>query len=163
MEHIIHPLAPVYDERSRVLILGTMASPLSRKNGFYYGHPQNRFWKVLSAVFEGALPVTNQEKRSFALRHGVALWDVISECDIVGASDASIKNAIPNDIPALLQKTGIARIFTTGSTATKLYRSLLLPTVGFDCIPLPSPSPANCKMSLSALTAAYGIIKSEST
>lgn len=158
MEHIIHPLAPVFDANSRVLILGTMPSPKSRTAGFYYAHPQNRFWRVLSAVYQEPLPESKEEKQRFVLRHGIALWDVVKECDIIGASDASIRNPVANDVAALLVKTQIRAIFTTGTTADRLYRVLLQKSTGMPAVRLPSPSPANCAVSLEALTDSYRII-----
>lgn len=158
MEHIIHPLAPVFDADSRVLILGTMPSPKSRTAGFYYAHPQNRFWRVLSAVYQEPLPESKEEKQRFVLRHGIALWDVVKECDITGASDASIRNPVANDIVGLITKTQIKAIFTTGTTADRLYRVLLEKSTGMPAVRLPSPSPANCAVSLASLVDSYRII-----
>ncbi|MEG1525601.1 MAG: DNA-deoxyinosine glycosylase [Clostridia bacterium] len=158
MQHILHTIAPVFTGNSRALILGTMPSPKSRENGFYYGHPQNRFWRTLSSVFDEPLPVCTEEKISFLLRHDLAMWDVLYRCDILGASDASIRNPIPNDIASLLSGTQIQSIFTTGTTATQLYRKLVEPTTKMPCLLLPSTSPANARMTLSTLTAAYSIL-----
>lgn len=155
MEHVTHPFQPVYDANSHTLILGSMASPMSRKNGFYYGHPQNRFFPALARVFDEETPRTNGERRAFVLRHGLALWDVVQSCDIVGASDASIQNAVPNDIPSLLRQTRITRVFATGQTAARLYRTLLETRAGLPCATLPSPSPANCRMPMEQLVSAY--------
>ena len=99
----IHPFDPVCDALCRVLVLGTFPSVKSRENAFYYGHPQNRFWRVVSAVFEEPLPQSIPQKRAMLLRHHIALWDVIASCDIAGSSDASSRNAVPNDLPALLR------------------------------------------------------------
>ena len=156
-EHIKHTFAPVLDEHSRVLILGTMPSPKSREHGFYYSHPQNRFWKVLAALFDEHAPESAEEKRAFALRHKIALWDVLSECDISGAADSSIKAPIPNDIPALLSKTNITAVFTTGTAAAKLLNRFY-PEISKKSCPLPSTSPANAKMRLAELTEKYRAI-----
>ncbi len=140
---IEHTLEPVYDGESRILILGTMPSPKSRENGFYYGHPQNCFWRVLSEVLSDKLPVTNEEKRRFLLRHHIALWDVLKSCSIRGADDSSIKEPVPNDIAALVEKTNIRCIFTTGKKAYSLYTKYCKESTGLDAVSLPSTSPAN--------------------
>ncbi len=154
----MHTIPPCYDARSRVLILGSFPSPKSRAAGFYYGHPQNRFWRVLSALFCAPLPGTNAEKRALLAAHHIALWDVLASCEIRGAADASIRAEIPNDIRGILQQCPIRAVFTTGGTATRLYRKHILPVAGRDAIPLPSTSPANCAMSFDALIAQYAAI-----
>lgn len=152
---VISPLPPVYDTHSVLLILGTMPSPKSREIGFYYGHPQNRFWKVLSALFCQEIPSGREEKIRFLLEHRIALWDVLASCDIAGASDASIRRPIPNDLRPLLRESGIRHIFTTGGKAAAFYRIYSLPQTGMAAISLPSTSPANARMSLEALQEAY--------
>jgi double-stranded uracil-DNA glycosylase len=142
---IVHPLEPVYDKNSRVLVLGTMPSPKSREYGFYYSHPQNRFWRILSDLFHEPLPQTNEEKAALLLRHQIALWDVLHSCKIDGADDASIRDPVPNDIAGLLKKTAIQAVFTTGAKAASLYRKLCLPRTGVEAVALPSTSPANCR------------------
>ena len=154
-EKVFHTLAPVYDTHSRVLVLGSLPSPKSRAVGFYYGHPQNRFWRVLSAVLDEPLPVTVDEKRALVLRRSIALWDVIAECDIDGASDASIKNARPNDFSLITDACNIHAVFTVGKTATALYKKF----TGKESICLPSPSPANCATSEDKLIVAFEKIK----
>ena len=154
-EIITHTLAPVFDQRSHTLILGTMPSPKSREQGFYYGHPQNRFFPALAAAFGEAVPMGVPARRDFVLRHGIALWDVLARCEIAGASDASIKNPEPNDIAWLLTQAPIQRIFTTGAAATKYYRRLVEPQTGIPCTQLPSPSPANCRVPMAELIEAY--------
>lgn len=141
-----------------MLILGTMPSPQSRKQGFYYGHPQNRFWKVLAALFDEDIPQGVEQRRRFALSHGIALWDVLASCDIVGASDSSIRNPVANDIAGLLKKAPIKAVFTTGKTAGKLYQKLCRPLTGKEAGILPSPSPANCRCHLEELLEAYRIL-----
>lgn len=150
-----HEIEPFYDSCSEILILGSFPSPKSRETGFYYGHPQNRFWKILGAVFEEPAPVSVNEKKDFLKRHCIALWDVIASCEIAGASDQSIRNPVANDIPFLLDKAPIRKIFTTGTAAARLYRKLCLPATGVEAVALPSPSPANCATPLSVLTEVY--------
>ncbi len=141
--YVQHTLEPWYDAHSKVLILGTMPSVMSRKALCYYGHPQNRFWITLSHVFDDTMPMDTESRRAFCRRHGIALWDVLASCDIRGSDDASIRNAIANDIPRILEACNIRAIFTTGKKAKALYDSLLLERTGREAIALPSPSPAN--------------------
>lgn len=144
-EQVFHTLQPVFDADSHVLILGTMPSPKSREAGFYYSHPQNRFWRILSELFGEALPRTSEEKSALVLGHGIALWDVLQSCRIDGADDGSIRDPVPNDIVLLIQKTKINTIFTTGTKASALYRRLCRENTGVDAMSLPSTSPANCR------------------
>ena len=123
-QRIEHPLQPVFDARSRVLVLGTMPSPASRTAGFYYGHPQNRFWKVLGALWDEPEPLGVEGRTAFLLAHRIAVWDVLAACDIEGASDASIAHAVPNDLRVIIDHAPIAKVFTTGSKAAALYRRL---------------------------------------
>lgn len=155
-ERVLHELEPVYDERSRVLILGTMPSPKSREAGFYYMHPQNRFWSVLAKVLEEPLPRNIPERRELCLRHNIALWDVLASCEINGAADGSIKNAVPNDIPALLNKSPITSVFTTGKKASELYRRFFPELIEDVC--LPSSSPANRAVSEEKMLEEYRAI-----
>ena len=157
--HVSHTFGAVYDGESRALVLGTMPSPKSREQGFYYAHPQNRFWSVLAKLYGEETPVGTESRKEFALRHKIALWDVLAECDICGASDSSIKNPIPNDISALLSKTNVKAIFTTGNTATRLYMKYIEPQTKIKAIALPSTSPANARCSFDELLAAYAQIK----
>lgn len=159
METVEHTLPPVYNENSRVLILGTMPSPKSREAGFYYSHPQNRFWRVVSDLLSQELPVTNEEKTCFLLQNHIALWDVLKSCTITGADDSSIQNPVPNDIGGFLIKTGINTVFTTGSKATSLYHRFCEKNTGVPAIPLPSTSPANCRhYNYERLKEAYRVI-----
>ena len=155
MEHIIHSIEPVFDAESRVLILGTMPSPKSREVQFYYGHPQNRFWRVLAAVLGEELPQSVPEKKAMLLRHRIALWDVLAECEITGASDSSIRNPVANDLSVILDHAPVQAVFTTGATAWKLYTRLQKPHTGIEAVRLPSTSPANCAVKMEALTEAY--------
>ena len=153
---VTHEIQPVFDSRSRVLLLGTMPSPASREQGFYYGHPQNRFWRVIAAIFDEPAPRTIEEKRDMLLRHHIALWDVLASCEIEGASDASIRDAQPNDLARIFDAADIRAVFATGTKAGELYRKLIEPTLGMPCTTLPSTSPANAKMKLADLVDAYG-------
>ncbi|WP_169172507.1 DNA-deoxyinosine glycosylase [Bifidobacterium oedipodis] len=171
LEHVEHEFGPVWNADSRVLVLGSMPSPKSRQMRFYYGHPQNRFWPVMAAIFDddsclnpnGAISADAlvEARRQFALRHHVALWDVVASCDIAGASDASIRNVVPNDIASIVARSNITHVFTTGAKAGQLYRKLCMPALaaaGFRELPmdvLPSTSPANAAMCLNRLVDAY--------
>ena len=149
--HISHTFLPVYDENSELLILGSFPSVKSREQGFYYGHPQNRFWKVLAAVCACEVPQTIEEKKAMLLCHHIAIWDVIDSCDIIGSSDSSIKNVVSADIAGLLLKTNITRIFANGKTAGNLYKKFCEESAGIQAVVLPSTSPANAAFSLEKL------------
>lgn len=156
---ITHTIAPVYDSRSRVLLLGTIPSPKSREAGFFYGHPQNRMWPVLARVFGEDTPAGTESRKAFLLRHHIAMWDVLSACTIVGADDASIRDAVPNDLSPMLSSASIRAIFTTGKKAHSLYQKHIFPVTGIDDICLPSTSPANCRYhTLETLTDAYRVV-----
>ena len=157
-KHVTHGFPPVYDRNSRILILGSMPSVKSRELGFYYGHPQNRFWKVMSAVTGENFPADIPGKREMLLRHGIALWDVIAECDIAGSSDSSIRNVVPNDLSVILSAACISAIFTNGSTASGIYKKYQLSQTGISSVPLPSTSPANAAWSLDRLIKAWSVI-----
>lgn len=158
-ERIQHGFAPVFDGRSRVLILGTLPSGKSRETGFYYGHPQNRFWKVLAVLFDEDVPQTVGDKKAMLLRNGVAVWDVVDSCDIIGASDSSIKNVVPADVAGLLDRTGIEKVFANGALAKKLYDKYTLDRTGIPAVQLPSTSPANARFRLDDLVKSWEIIK----
>lgn len=152
---VTHEFEPFYDENSKILILGSIPSPKSRELGFYYMHPQNRFWKVLSSVFGEEVPLYIDDKKQFLKRHNIALWDVLESCDIDGASDSSIKNPIPNDIEKILENSKVEKIYTTGKTAHKLYNKYILNKIGIEAKCLSSTSPANARMSLEELVNEY--------
>ncbi len=156
---IIHPIPPVYDERSQILILGSFPSVKSRETGFFYGHPQNRYWKVLAAVYGENCPASVPEKRAFLLRNHIAAWDVIHSCEITGSSDASIRNVTVNDLREILDAADIRAIYVNGKTAEKMYRKYTWPQIGRECIVLPSTSPANAAWNLDRLVEAWKIIK----
>lgn len=154
-----HPFPPLWNKDSKILILGSFPSVKSREALFFYGHPQNRFWKVCAAVFNADIPHSTEEKREFLLKNNIALWDVIASCDIVGSSDASIKNAVANDISPILNGANIKEIFVNGKTAAALYDKHILPVCKRSAVTLPSTSPANAAWSLERLTIEWSKIK----
>lgn len=156
---ISHPFPPLYNENSRILILGSFPSLKSREQKFFYGHPQNRFWKVTATVFECSVPQTIEEKRRFLLAHGVALWDTIASCDIVGSSDSSIKNVVPNDLTPVLEGAKIEKIFVNGKTSEKYYNKYVRDKIGREAVCLPSTSPANAAWSLERLVEVWRVIR----
>jgi TDG/mug DNA glycosylase family protein len=156
---VVHPLTPVFDRQSCVLLLGTMPSPRSREAGFHYGNPHNRFWRVLAALWEEEVPTTIEARRDLCYRHHIALDDVLASCRIAGASDASIRDPVPNDLSRVLDHAPIKYIFCTGTTATRLYRRLIEPVCGIPCVGLPSTSPANARMGLDELICAYAPVR----
>lgn len=158
---IYHPIEPVYDSQSRILILGSFPSVKSREAMFFYGHPQNRFWKVTAAVFGCRVPQTIEEKRSFLLTNGIAVWDVIASCEIEGSSDSSIRNVTPNDLSQILNAAPVEQIFVNGKTALKYYEKYLRPVTGREAVCLPSTSPANAAWNLEKLIQAWSIILPE--
>ena len=182
--YLIHPIPPLYDETSRVLILGSFPSPKSREAQFFYGHPQNRFWKVMARVLdwhgesgscpaggfsEGGcsadcpvpadgpvfVPSSTEEKRAMLLSNHVALWDTIASCEITGASDSSITNVTPNDLSSILETAKIRAVFCNGAASHKLYMKYIFPFTGREAVKLPSTSPANAAWSVDRLTAAW--------
>ena len=153
-----HNIEPVYDSRSRILILGSFPSVKSREAGFFYGHPKNRFWRVTAEVFNENVPGSTEEKKAFLLRNHIALWDVIAKCDIVGSSDSSIKNVVPNDLSVIFKSSDIKKIFINGKTAEKYYNRYILPKTGIKAVCLPSTSPANASVSLAELIEKWRVI-----
>ena len=148
---IQHPITPIFDKDSRILILGSFPSVKSREEGFFYSHPQNRFWKVLAVVFEEETPTTIEDKKRFLLKNHVAVWDVIHSCDIEGSSDSSIKNVVPNDLSEILEKADIRQIYVNGKKAEQLYKKYIFPRFKREAICLPSTSPANAAWRLERL------------
>ena len=157
--HVSHDFEPVFDENSKVLILGTFPSVKSRENQFYYGHPQNRFWKVIAGLTESEVPQTIEEKKKLLLEHGIAIWDVIENCDIIGSSDSSIKNVVPADIERVVANSKIQNIYANGGTAKKLYEKYSQKRTGREIIGLPSTSPANAAYSLERLLECWQEVK----
>lgn len=154
-----HTCYPIYDANCKVLILGTFPSVKSRETMFYYGHPQNRFWKVLAALFDSELPTTPEEKTRLLLENHVALWDVIESCEVIGSSDTSIKNVVVNDITQITNACKIKAIFGNGATSEKLYNRYLKEQVGREMIKLPSTSPANATFTLERLINCWSVIR----
>ena len=156
---VMHPIAPIYDKHSTILILGSFPSVKSREEGFFYGHKQNRFWKVVSRVFEEEEPKTIEEKKALLLRNHIAVWDVIAGCDIEGSSDSTIKNVQPNDISAILDNAQIKAIYVNGKTAEKYYKKYIEKSINRKAVCLPSTSPANAAWSIEKLLDTWRCIK----
>ena len=154
----IHPIPPLYSKNSEILILGSFPSVKSRENEFFYAHPQNRFWKVLSAVFNSPLPQNTDEKKELVLKNKLALFDVIKQCDIKGSGDSTIKNVIPNDLTPIIESSNIKHIFLNGKTAEKYYKRYIAPIIDIEFTTLPSTSPANAAYSLDRLIEEWKII-----
>ena len=154
----VHNIPPLYDEKSRVLILGSFPSVKSREAAFFYAHPQNRFWPMMAALTGEPVPAREdiEAKKQIILRHGLALWDTLERCTITGAADASIKDAVPNDIAVLLAKAPIEAVFCNGATAYRIYTKYLQPVTGLAAIKLPSTSPANAAFTMPRLLDAWG-------
>ncbi|NLJ70861.1 MAG: DNA-deoxyinosine glycosylase [Clostridiaceae bacterium] len=155
---IVHPLPPFYRSDSRVLILGSFPSIKTREMGFFYGHPQNRFWPILANLFEDEIPLTIEQRKDFLQRHQIAAWDTIYQCDIIGSSDSSIRNVIPTDLKPMIEQSSITRIFTNGGTSDKYFKQYHERLLGIKAIKLPSSSPANAKFSLEKLIEEWKII-----
>ena len=157
--HVRHEFDPVFDSASRILILGTLPSVKSREQNFYYGHPQNRFWKLLARICESKkVPETIEEKKAFLLANHIAVWDVIAECDIIGSSDSSIRDVVPNDLSVILSTADIRAIFCNGKTSWNYYRKYQEAVTGIPAVSLPSTSPANAAWSLEKLKGAWNVI-----
>ena len=154
----VHPIPPLYDENSRVLILGSFPSVKSREAMFFYGHPQNRFWKIMAALTDSPVPETVEEKKKLILSNHFALWDSIGSCTIVGSSDSSIRDVVPNDLRIILDHAPIEHIFCNGATSLKYYRKYNEPILHRTAQALPSSSPANAAWSLDRLVDAWRII-----
>lgn len=153
----VHNISPVFDADSRILILGSFPSVKSRESRFFYGHPQNRFWRVLAFCLGCGVPSTVEEKKKLLLDGHVAVWDVLASCEITGSSDSSIKNAVPNDIGVILGAADIRTIFVNGRTAEKYYRKFLEPVTGVPAVCLPSTSPANAGAGFEKLCAEWSM------
>ena len=158
MEQVSHPIPPVYNENSKILILGSFPSVKSREGCFFYHHPQNRFWKVLARVLEQPVPETIEQKKEFLCQHHIAVWDVIASCTIEGSSDSSIKNVVPTDLDTILSQAPITQIFCNGGTAHQYYRKYQEKITGRNAIRLPSTSPANAAWSVDRLCGEWNTI-----
>ena len=159
METVTHPIPPLFDASSRILILGSFPSVKSRVGLFFYHHPQNRFWKVLAGVLEEPVPGSIEEKKIFLLKHRIALWDVIASCTIEGSSDSTIKNVVPNDLSGILSAADISRIFCNGGASFQYYKKYQEPRTGRAAVRLPSTSPANAAWSLDRLIREWAAIR----
>lgn len=159
--HQVHNIEPVYDEHSRVLILGSFPSVKSRETQFFYGHKQNRFWKVLAGILDCEVPQTVEEKKAMLLSHHIAVWDVIGTCTITGSSDSSIRDVVPNDISRILDRAPIQLICSNGNKSWELYQKYLYPQTKREAVKLPSTSPANATFRLENLIEEWKIIKEE--
>lgn len=156
---IEHTIPPTYDKNSKILILGSFPSVKSREYGYFYGHPQNRFWKVVSAVFEDDFPETKEDKKNFLLKHKIAAWDVIASCEIKGSSDSSITNIRANNLSEILENSDVKKIFVNGKKAAEFYKKYIEPKIKMSAITLPSTSPANAAWNLDRLIDKWKIIK----
>jgi len=157
-EQVKHSFEPVFDENSRILILGTFPSVKSREQNFYYGHPQNRFWKLIAALTDWKMPETIEEKKEMLLKNHIAIWDVIESCEIIGSSDSSIRNVVPADLNRVLSTAPIQTIYANGTKAYELYEKYARPITGRPIEKLPSTSPANAAWQLERLKEAWKII-----
>lgn len=155
---IKHPFPPLYDKDSKILVLGSFPSVKSREQLFFYGHTQNRFWKVTAAVFGDDVPKSIEDKKAFLHKNHIALWDVIASCDIEGSADSTIKNVVPNDLDAIIKNSKVKRIFVNGKTAEKYYNKYTKDKLGRAAVCLPSTSPANAAWSIERLVGAWRII-----
>lgn len=158
-EKLTHEFDPIYNKDSKILILGTFPSVKSRESNFYYGHKQNRFWKVLAAIFEENIPETVEEKKTFLLKNKVDIWDVIQSCTIRGSSDSSIKDVVPCDFTDILINADIKYIYGNGAKACELYKKYIYPKTKRQIIKLPSTSPANASWSMEKLVDVWKKIK----
>lgn len=159
--NIIHPIKPVYNQESKILVLGSFPSVKSRESGFYYGHPQNRFWKVISVIMGDKVPESTEQKKDLLIRNHIAVWDVIHSCEIEGSADSSIKNVVVNDISEILHKSKIKKIYTNGKKANELYKKYIFPESQIEAICLPSTSPANAMWKLDKLVDTWKVIQTE--
>lgn len=158
-EHVQHTFEPIFDRQSEILILGTFPSVKSRENNFYYGHKQNRFWKVIATLCNASLPETVEEKKQLLLNNHIAVWDVIDSCDIEGSSDSSIRNVVPTRLEIVLAGGNVRKIYANGAKAYELYNKYQKDKTGMEIIKLPSTSPANAATRLDALIDKWSIIK----
>ncbi len=157
-EHIVHPFGPLYDERSKILILGSLPSVKSREQNFFYGHPQNRYWPLMASLLGEPAPKTLAEKKALVLAHGVAMWDSVYSCDIKGSGDQSIKNAVPTDLRPVLEGSMIRAVFCNGAASYKYYCRFQEKELGIKAVQLPSTSPANAAWSMEKLRDEWKII-----
>lgn len=158
-QHIVHPFGPLYNEESTILILGSLPSVKSREQQFFYGHPQNRYWKLIARLFDEPEPTTIEEKKTMVLKYRIAMWDTIYSCDIKGSSDSSIKNVVPTDLKTIVDNSKVTRVFCNGRTSGKYYHKYQEKILGIPAIELPSTSPANAAWQMDRLVEAWKVIK----
>ena len=158
-KNIIHPFPPLYDENSKILILGSFPSVKSREAMFFYGHPQNRFWRVIAALYGEEAPQNIDEKKRLILSHNLALWDSIQSCTITGSSDSSVKDVVPNDLFLIINNSKVDRVFCNGALSHKMYMKFIFPLTNIKAVKLPSTSPANAAYSLDRLSEEWKVIK----
>ena len=158
-KNIVHPFPPLFDKNSSTLILGSFPSVKSRENMFFYGHPKNRFWKVIAALFNERVPETVDEKKKLILGNSLALWDSIHSCTVTGSSDSSVKDVVPNDISIIINGSNVKRIFCNGALSYKMYKKYIYPSTNIEAVKLPSTSPANAAYSLERLISEWDKIK----
>lgn len=156
--HIVHPFGPLYDSRSKILILGSLPSVKSREQNFFYGHPQNRYWKLMAKLLGETIPETIEEKKALVSNHRIAMWDAIYSCDIIGSSDSSIKNVVPTDLSVILNNSEVTHIFCNGNTSGAYYHKYQEAALGINAVVLPSTSPANAAWSFERLLEAWSVI-----
>lgn len=156
--HIVHPFGPLYDSRSKILILGSLPSVKSRQQNFFYGHPQNRYWRLMAKLLKETEPKTIEEKKALVLNHRIAMWDTIYSCDIIGSSDSSIKNVVPNDLSVIIRNSEVTHIFCNGNASGAYYRKYQEDALGISAAVLPSTSPANAAWSFERLFEAWKAI-----
>lgn len=154
-EHIVHPFPPLYDEASKILILGSLPSVKSREQMFFYGHPQNRFWKVMAAVLQVEVPISIDEKKKMLHENHIALWDTIYSCDIIGSSDSSIRNVTPTDLQPIIEQSQIKRVYCNGAISGKYFKKYQQNVLGMEAVTLPSTSPANAAYSVERLVSIW--------
>lgn len=157
-EKIVHPIEPLFCDSSETLILGSFPSVKSREAMFFYGHPQNRFWKLLALIYGEDAPKTVEEKKALVLSHRLALWDVIRSCTVTGSSDSSITDVVPNDLGVILDNSRVNRVFCNGALSYKLYQKYIFPKTGIKAKKLPSTSPANAAWSIERLLEEWRVI-----
>ena len=157
-QRIDHPFPPLFDSESRTLILGSFPSVKSREAMFFYGHPQNRFWKLIAQLCNEDVPVSIEEKSALILRNHLALWDSIHSCTITGSSDSSVRDVVPNDLSVIFENSKVSRVFCNGALSHKMYMKYIYPATGIDAVKLPSTSPANAAYSLERLAQEWKVI-----
>lgn len=154
---LIHTLKPIYNKDSKILLLGSFPSRISRENNFYYANPSNRFWMIMEYLFNTRLENIN-DKKEFLESNNIALYDVVYSCEIHYSSDSSIKNIVPSDINTIINNSNIKYIFVLNKKALELYNKFLLEKTKIEAIYLPSTSSANASFSLNKLIDEYKII-----